>query len=48
MHSVIDFIYDKFKNQRGMWSSYVRKHLLPRLFGFELLMAPYKETRKDY
>jgi predicted helicase len=41
MHSVIDFIYDKFKNQRGMWSSYVRKHLLPRLFGFELLMAPY-------
>src|SRR5205807_1694706 len=25
----------------GMWSSYVRQHLLPRLFGFELLMAPY-------
>jgi hypothetical protein len=25
----------------GMWSSYVREHLLPRLFGFELLMAPY-------
>ena len=25
----------------GLWSSYVREHLLPRLFGFELLMAPY-------
>ena len=24
-----------------MWPSYVREHLLPRLFGFELLMAPY-------
>ena len=24
-----------------MWSSYVSEHLLPRLFGFELLMAPY-------
>ncbi|MDM3857686.1 MAG: N-6 DNA methylase, partial [Aphanizomenon gracile PMC649.10] len=41
MHSVIDFIYDKFKNQKGMWSSYVSQHLLPRLFGFELLIAPY-------
>ncbi|ALB42347.1 MULTISPECIES: type ISP restriction/modification enzyme [Nostocales] len=41
MHSVIDFIYDKFKSQKGMWSSYVSQHLLPRLFGFELLMAPY-------
>jgi predicted helicase len=25
----------------GMWSGYVREHLLRRLFGFELLMAPY-------
>ncbi|MFN6036377.1 MAG: type ISP restriction/modification enzyme, partial [Dolichospermum sp.] len=41
IHNVIDFLYDKFKNQRGMWSSYVSQHLLPRLFGFELLMAPY-------
>ncbi|MFN5837006.1 MAG: Eco57I restriction-modification methylase domain-containing protein, partial [Pseudanabaena sp.] len=23
------------------WSDYVRDHLLPRVFGFELLMAPY-------
>ncbi|MFM6023049.1 MAG: N-6 DNA methylase, partial [Dolichospermum sp.] len=41
MHGVIDFIYDQFKSQKGMWSSYVSQHLLPRLFGFELLMAPY-------
>lgn len=25
----------------GMWPDYVRRHLLPRLFGFELMMAPY-------
>ena len=25
----------------GGWADYVREHLLPRLFGFELLMAPY-------
>ena len=25
----------------GVWPEYVRDHLLPRLFGFELLMAPY-------
>ena len=25
----------------GAWPGYVRDHLLPRLFGFELLMAPY-------
>jgi hypothetical protein len=25
----------------GAWNEYVRLHLLPRLFGFELLMAPY-------
>jgi predicted helicase len=24
-----------------LWSDYVPKHLLPRLFGFELMMAPY-------
>ena len=25
----------------GAWSDYVSNHLLPRVFGFELLMAPY-------
>ena len=41
IHNVIDFIYDKFKSQKGMWSSYISQHLLPRLFGFELLITPY-------
>lgn len=41
LYSVIDHINERFKNDRGMWSSYVSQHLLPRLFGFELLMAPY-------
>ena len=29
------------KGMGGAWPDYVRNHLLPRLFGFELLMAPY-------
>ena len=29
------------KGLAGAWPEYVRDHLLPRLFGFELLMAPY-------
>ena len=41
MYAVIDYIYDSFQQQKGMWSTYVSQHLLPRLFGFELLMAPY-------
>ena len=31
----------KSKGLGGAWPDYVRDHLLPRLFGFELLMAPY-------
>lgn len=41
LHGVIDQIHDTFKGNEGMWSGYVSEHLLPRLFGFELLMAPY-------
>lgn len=37
----INCIYDKFTNMQGMWQGYVEKHLLPRLNGFEVLMAPY-------
>ena len=25
----------------GMWPGYVAEHLLPRIYGFDLLMAPY-------
>jgi predicted helicase len=34
-------IYAKFDCQQGMWQSYVEDNLLPRLNGFEILMASY-------
>ncbi|MFN4000480.1 type ISP restriction/modification enzyme [Algoriphagus sp.] len=37
----ISQIYDKMKGQQGGWNSYVENHLLPRINGFELLMASY-------
>ena len=30
-----------FKDMQGAWSGYVEEHLIPRLIGFELLMASY-------
>jgi hypothetical protein len=43
LYTVLDFIRSQFKTKKnaGQWASYVHEHLLPRLFGFELLMAPY-------
>ncbi|MBI5696375.1 MAG: N-6 DNA methylase [Nitrospirae bacterium] len=41
LHGVVDQIHGSFKSNKGMWSGYVSEHLLPRLFGFEILMAPY-------
>ncbi len=41
LYFVIEQIKERFAGQRGLWKSYVEKHLLPRIFGFELLMAPY-------
>jgi len=46
LHSVIDLIHSHIlkAGQTGGWSGekgYVAQHLLPRIFGFELLMAPY-------
>src|SRR5690554_5894509 len=38
---VIKHVHKKFKGQEGIWSSYVENDLLPRLNGFELLMASY-------
>jgi hypothetical protein len=34
-------IHKKFEGQEGLWSNYVENHLVPRLNGFELLMASY-------
>jgi len=43
LYAVIDHIRQQFMQQgnAGLWPGYVKNHLLPRLFGFELLMAPY-------
>ncbi len=43
LYAVIDHIRRDFMDHgnAGYWSAYVRDHLLPRIFGFELLMAPY-------
>lgn len=38
---VIKHVHKKFKGQTGIWSSYAENDLLPRLNGFELLMASY-------
>jgi len=38
---VVQYIYQSFENQQGMWQSYVSEHLIPRLNGFEILMASY-------
>lgn len=41
LYSVIARIRERFEGNAGAWPGYVAEHLLPRLFGFELLMAPY-------
>jgi predicted helicase len=43
LYTVLAFIRAQFQTKKnaGQWGSYVHEHLLPRLFGFELLMAPY-------
>jgi hypothetical protein len=43
LYTVVDLIREQFIQQgnAGKWPLYVRENLLKRLFGFELLMAPY-------
>lgn len=43
LYAVIDIIRETFRSKRnsGMWDGYVSQHLLKRIFGFELVMAPY-------
>ena len=41
LYFVIEQIRQKFARQAGAWDGYVAEHLLNRVFGFELLMAPY-------
>jgi predicted helicase len=37
----VKHIHKKFEGQQGIWSKYVTNDLIPRLNGFELLMASY-------
>lgn len=38
----IKYLYEtRFQHMQGIWPSYVEEHLIPRLNGFELLMASY-------
>ncbi len=41
LHNVINRIHAKFAKNKGAWDSYVATNLLDRVFGFEILMAPY-------
>lgn len=43
LRKVIDIIHQRVDGQHGTgaWPGYVRAQLLPRIFGFELMMAPY-------
>jgi len=43
LYEVIEQVYRRVEatQGKGVWQGYVAQHLLPRLFGFELLVAPY-------
>jgi len=44
LYETIGHIHDALSHNRGLWAGergYVAQHLLPRLHGFELMMAPY-------
>ena len=44
LFETVRHIHDALATTRGTWAGaqgYVAQHLLPRLFGFELMMAPY-------
>lgn len=43
LQGVAEVVHDRVTSggQGGMWNGYVKEHLLPRLYGFELLIAPY-------
>ena len=38
---VVNQIHDRYRDNQGIWQQYVEQHLLPRLNGFEILMASY-------
>jgi predicted helicase len=41
LNETLRHIYEAKKHNQGHWEAYVNDHLLPRLHGFELMMASY-------
>jgi len=41
LNEIIKYVHKSFKGQEGRWPAYAQQDLLPRLHGFELMMAPY-------
>lgn len=41
LNEVIRYVHKSFVGQEGRWEGYVKEDLLPRLHGFELMMASY-------
>ncbi|TGN02699.1 type ISP restriction/modification enzyme [Leptospira dzoumogneensis] len=41
LFELIKTVFKHFEKNKGSWQDYVQSHLLPRMFGFEFLMAPY-------
>lgn len=41
LNEIIKYIYRGFEGQEGRWPTYAESDLMPRLYGFELMMAPY-------
>lgn len=41
LNEIIQFIAKTFEGREGVWKSYAETDLIPRLLGFELMMAPY-------
>lgn len=41
LNETVEYIHETFKSREGVWASYAENDLIPRLFGFELMMASY-------
>lgn len=41
LNETIKYVRQRFEGQEGRWPDYAENDLLPRLHGFELMMAPY-------
>ena len=41
LNEIVKFVSADFEGQEGRWPTYAKEDLIPRLHGFELMMAPY-------